>query len=154
MAVTITGERELALKFDQFPQQIHQQLEQRIAGFVASLQAKIEGAAPRKTGKLRSEIKGRVYSSQNRVAGYVSVYAPGAPGEYAKAATLEYGSDKTRKRTSRIALKLTTSRTRIASRISKPIHIQAYRYLRGPFDDQMSEFQTELEAMVAEAAAE
>lgn len=155
MAVTITGDRELALRFDKFPQEARGRIEERITSLIGRLQDRVEAAAPRKTGKLRSEIKARVYTSTNRVAGYVSVYAPGAPGEYAKAATLEYGSDKPRRAfASRAASRLASGRRRIVSRLSKPVHIEAFRYLRGPFEELTPEFQAELEAAISEVVAE
>lgn len=160
MAVILKGNRELELKFDQFPQQLHGRLEARITQLIDSLQARIEGArpvSPGKSRKLRSEVKSRVYSSQNRIAGYVSIYAPGNSGEYAKAAALEYGSNKPRRsfeRVGRMASLLTRGRRRIVSRLSKPVHLEAYRYMRGPFEDSMSEFQAALETEVNEAVAE
>ena len=155
MAVTITGERELALKFDRFPAEAHDALEQRITSIIESLQARIEGVTPHKTGKLRSEIRSRIYSSPKRIAGYVSVYAPGDANEYPKAATLEYGSDKPRRAfEKRAELALGRSKRRIVSRMSKPVHIVARRYLRGPLADMASEIQAQLEAALAEAAAE
>jgi hypothetical protein len=154
MAVIITGERELELKFDNFPREVHSALEERITAITENLRARVEAAAPRKTGLLRSEIKSRVYSSKNRIAGYVSVYAPGREGEYAKAATLEYGTDKPRHAVSRIMDRMGKSHRRIMDRISKPVHIEAYRYLRGPFADLMPEIQSDLESVVSQVTSE
>lgn len=153
----VKGERELAVRFETFPQDARQRIEQRINAFVDRLQGRIQGAAPYRTGRLRSEIKGRVYSTQTRVAGYVSVYAPGAPNEYPKAATLEYGSNKPRRAFERgggLVARLTGSRRRIVSRISKPVHIDALRYLRGPFDDLAPEFRAEIDAALNEVTTQ
>ena len=92
MTVTTRGERELALRFETFPARARQKIESRITSLIESLQSRAEAAAPRLTGALQSEITGRVYGEPNRIAGYVSVYAPGVPREYAKAATLETGA--------------------------------------------------------------
>lgn len=158
MPVVMRGDRELSARFDQFPENARKRLEERITGIVDSLEARIEGTAPRgKTGRLRSEIKSRVYSSPGRVAGYVSVYAPGVAGEYAKAATLEYGSDKPRRafaRSTSLTSRLTRSSRRIVSRISKPVHIEARHYLRGPFESSLDEYRTDLQAGLDDAVAD
>lgn len=154
MAVTITGAREVELKFDEFPREMHGKLLERITAVTENLRARIEAAAPNKTGRLKSEIKARIFSSQNRIAGYVSVYAPGIEGEYAKAATLEYGTDKPRRAFERIAGRFGKTRRRILDRISKPVHIEALRYIRGPFDEFTPEIQAELQSAVDEAVKE
>lgn len=154
---TITGEREVELKFDTFPQVIHSRLQQRITEIIETLQSNVEAArpvTPGKSGKLRSEVKARIYNSQNRIAGYVSIYAPGSDGEYAKAATLEYGSNKPRHAVERIVGRMGRTRRRILDRISKPVHIEAFRYLRGPFDAMAPGIQADLESVVSEAASE
>jgi hypothetical protein len=154
MTAIITGDRELEVKFDQFPQQIHGALLARITQVTETLQARVESAAPRKTGRLKSEVRARVYSSQNRIAGYVSIYAPGVAEEYAKAATLEYGTNKPRHAVERVKTLLGKSRRRILNRISKPVHISAMRYLRGPFDEVAPDIQADLQSVVNEVASE
>lgn len=160
MATTVStrGERELALRFDTLPARVHKKLEQRITALTDALQARIEAAAPYKTGKLRSEVTGRVYAGQSdRVAGYVSIYSPGDSKEYPKAATLEYGTDKPRRsfeRATKIDALFGRSRRRILSKVSRPVHIAAFAYLRGPFDSMRPEIQAALEEAIAEAAAE
>jgi hypothetical protein len=152
--VTSVGAREVELKFDTFPREIHGVLEERISAITETLRARAEAAAPRKTGRLRSEITARVFSSATRIAGYVSIYAPGIEGEYAKAATLEYGTDKPRHAVDRIQTRFGKTRRRILQRISKPVHIEAFRYLRGPFDELAPSIQADLQAAVDEVAEE
>ena len=153
VAIVTRGDKELGLRFDTFPAGLQSKLETRIRGLTQTLEERIEAATPKKTGLLRSEEKVNIYtgdSGSNRVAGYVSVYAPGRPGEYAKAATLEYGSNKTRKLRSRLA----GARRRLERRISRTPHIEAFRYLRGPFEAMRPEIEAALDETVAEAAAE
>lgn len=155
--VITRGDRELSLRFDAFPTQVHQRLVERITTLTESLQGRVEAAAPFKTGKLRSEIKPSLYGDQpTRVAGYVSIYAPGAQSEYAKAATLEYGSDKARRRFQKggIAARINGSKRRIVAKMTQPVRIQAFAYLRGPFDAMRPEIQAELEATLADVVAE
>lgn len=157
-AAVITGERELSLKFDTFPSRARQALEARITALTDALQARIEATAPVKTGKLRSEIADRVYADNpNRIAGRVSVYAPGAAGEYAKAATLEYGSNKPRrifKRGGGIAARVARGNRRIVERMSKPARIQAFRYLRNPLEEMRPEIEAELLQALSEVVDE
>jgi hypothetical protein len=159
MSVITRGDRELGLRFEKFPTQAHAKLEEHMRKLVDALQARVEAAAPRgKTGRLKTEIKGRVFAdSPSRVAGYVEVYAPGVPGEYAKAATLEYGTDKPRRvfeRTGGLLARVGAGRRRIVARVSKPVHIRAFRYLRGSIEGMRPEVEAELALALAEAAGE
>lgn len=151
-AVVLRGDTELSLRFDSFPQRARQRLEDRIASLTEALQARIEAAAPVRTGALRSEIKGRMYADNpNRVAGYVSVFAPGVASAYPKAATLEYGTSKPRRVYQRgVATRLGRANRRVIQRISKPARIQAFRYLRGPFEDMEQSMRDELNSVLAE----
>src|SRR5258708_1301555 len=162
MALITRGDHELALRFERFPTAAHAKLEGRMNKLVDRLQARAEAVAPQgKTGRLKSEIKGRGFAdSPTRIAGYVEVYAPGDPKkEYPKAATLEYGTDKPREIAERAAhggllARLRRSQQRLASRVSKPVHIRAFRYLRGSIEDLRPEAEAELAAGLAEAAQE
>lgn len=150
MPVVTRGASEISLRFDEFPSHLKDKIEARVRELTEMLDARVEAATPVKTGLLRSEIKLNVYSSPSRVAGYVSVFAPDRPGEYAKAATLEYGSNKTRKLADRMA----GPRKRLERRVSKPAHIEAFRYLRGPFESMRPEIEAALDETVVEAAVE
>lgn len=155
-AVVLRGGAELSLRFDTFPEKARQRLEDRIASLTEALQARIEGAAPQKTGALRSEIKSRMYADNpNRVAGYVSVYAPGVASAYAKAATLEYGTSKPRRIFKQgVSTRLGRANRRVVKRMSKPARIQAFRYLRGPFEDMEQTMRDELNSVLAELTDE
>jgi hypothetical protein len=152
MPVITRGEREISLRFDTFPSKLQGKLEQRIRALTEELEQRVEAATPVKTGLLRSEIKENVYTGEtsNRVAGYVSVFAGNIKNEYAKAATLEYGSNKVRKLSERLA----GPSKKLERRLFKAAHIEAFRYLRGPFEAMRPEIQAALEETVAEAAAE
>jgi hypothetical protein len=161
MPVITRGDKELALRFEQFPRVAHAKLAERMQNIVDGLQARARAAAPHKTGKLQSEITGRVFSDMpDRVAGYVTVFTPdpGPPGnEYAKAATLEYGTDKPRRvmGAARFSARLGRfAQRRLVARVSKPAHISAFRYLRGPLEDMREEIDAELAAAIAEATQE
>lgn len=151
--VVTRGDRETSLRFDRFPSKLTARLEEKIRELTELLDERIEAVTPKKTGLLRSEITPKVYTGDNgdRVAGYVSVFAAsGRTQEYAKAATLEYGSNKTRK----LAARLARPTKRLEKRMAKRAHIEAFRYLRGPFEEMQPEIQAGLEETVAETVAE
>jgi hypothetical protein len=158
VTVITRGDREISLRFDNFPTRAKQKIEERITLLTEQLKARVQAAAPRRTGALQSEITARIYSNKaDRVAGYVSVFAPGQPSEYPKAATLEYGSSKPRRtfeKTSGIAARLGLAQRRIAGRISKPVQIEAFAYLRRPLEQMKPEIELGLNEALAEATAE
>jgi len=157
MSVRLDGDRELEARFDRFPAFARRQLAARIDQITEELEGRVEVAAPVRTGRLRSEIRGRTFTDNpERVAGYVAVFAPGIAGEYAKAATLEYGSNKARKIFERAGAlaRLGGQRRRVLARLTKPVHIAAFEYLRGPFAQMEPEIRAQLEEAIAQAAAQ
>jgi hypothetical protein len=155
--VITRGERELSLRFDTFPTRARAKLAERITVLTEQLQARIVAATPQgKTGRLRSEETSRILTDNpNRVAGYVQVYAPDLPTEYAKAATLEYGTNKPRKifeRTSGLLGRL--SRRRVVARVTRPVHIAPFRFLRQPLEEMKPEIELALDEAMAEVTAE
>jgi hypothetical protein len=156
-AVVTRGGQELVLQFQDFPEKARARLESRIHGLIDQLEGAVREAAPVRTGKLRSEITERIYSDQpSRIAGYVQVYAPGVAEAYPKAATLEYGTDKPRRIPDHggIFRRLGEGQKRIESRLTAAAHIEAFRYLRGPFEEMEGDFQTELQQALDELVAE
>jgi len=158
MAVITKGDRKLSLQFDTFPERARQKLKNRIESLVATLEGRSEQAAPYRTGALRSEIRSRTFADQpNRVAGYVSVYAPGNPKEYPKAATLEYGSNKVRRileRGTSLMDRLGRPKRRVIGHASKAAHIEAYMFLRKPLEEMRPEIEASLNEALAEVTAE
>jgi hypothetical protein len=148
------GGRAFTLRLDQFPKDLHDELRARMQGVTEQLEAKARGLAPYKTGTLRSEITGRTFSDvETRVASYTNVFAPNPPpgkNEYAKAATLEYGSDKARK----INAKSVSNIGRITEKAkSRAAHIEAFLYLRGALDEIQAQAIPEIQAAVDAAVA-
>lgn len=157
MGVITRGDLEVSLRMETFPARARKRIEDKVADLTERLEAAAQAAAPRRTGRLRTEIVPRVYSDNpNRVAGYVSVYAPDRPKEYAKAATLEYGADSPRRIPDHggVFRKLHRNQKRIESRLTKSAHIEAFRYLRGPLEALRSEVAIELGEAITEADEE
>jgi len=158
--ITETGAREIGARLENFTPSLHARLTERIEAATAELWESVEEVVPHLTGRLASEIASRLFSgARNRVAGYVSVYAPnpGPHNEYAKAATLEYGSNKpraVRDETHGIITRLAGSSRRIRARMSSPVNLAARRYLRGPLEELRGPIMVSLEEAVDETVAE
>ena len=154
MSVTVSGARDLEVRLESFPEKVHRRLEEvigRLTGEIESQAQELAPVGPPTPGRLRSEIMPRLFADvPTRVAGYVSVYATD-PKEYPKAGALEYGIDGMRKLAERASL----SERRIAARIaSVPVHMRAFRYLRGALDEYRGEAEEAIAEALAEAAGE
>lgn len=153
IGAVITGDRDVELLLDALPHDIHEALKERISGITADLYARVEGAVPRKTGKLASEISSSVRDSEDRITGTVSVSA-----EFAKAAALEYGSHRT-VTVSPHAERLGHVWGRLASLIvevpefSRRTNIDPHRFLRGPKAEMEAEIAADLQAAVDQVVA-
>lgn len=132
------------------PGRLRRRLTRRITELTKELQAEVIAAAPMRTGRLRSEIKARVFSDRKHVGGYVSVYAPGVKGEYVKAGALEYGRHAY-PGTRRL---IHGKNRRAKARLSKGNRINAFRYLRGPLSRMHDEALAAISEAVTEATAE
>src|SRR4029077_5776429 len=92
------------------------------------------------------------------VAGYVQIRGGAGEGNfnpYAKAATLEYGTDKARRVAERASQGLLArvggGKKRLVARANaKAVHIKAFRYLRDPLEEMRPEIEAELAAALAE----
>lgn len=134
IGIEIDGERRVGLKFDEFPRQAHDGLLKRITKLTDRLESLILGRIPRRSGKLRSEVRKKVYDDKNRISGRVDIRA-----EFAKAAALEYGarrSTKVREHPQKLdhfwAKKLERPTDVIVSAYSRTPNIKESRFLRGP----------------------
>lgn len=147
----VTGGREIASRLDALPRRLRKRLKVRITELTEQLKVEVVAAAPVRTGRLRSQITSRIYADDNRrVAGYVSVYAPGVKDAYVKAGALEYGRHAY-PGTSRLIL---GNNRRMKARLSKGNRIGAFRYLRGPLAEMRDVALAAIEQTVAEVTAE
>lgn len=143
----------LELRFDQFPDELHGALEERIAGLMDTLWGRIETVVPHRTGLLASEIGARTFADQpDRIAGYVSVRGAADAHEYEKAGALEYGW-WARRLEGGIMQRIYGNNRRMKARMEGATHINAFRYLRGPFEEMRPEIEAALEETIAEQAA-
>lgn len=94
LGISISTDRRVAVKFDEFPHQAHDNLLEAITGMTDRLRGMVEGYVPKRTGRLASEITSRVVDAPNHITGYVGV-SNGNANDFAKAAALEYGAHGT-----------------------------------------------------------
>lgn len=87
----IKGDRQVGLRFDQFPAQIYDDLRGAIDELSQELFALVQAETPELTGMLRSEEMVRVFSDPDKITGSVAVVAPNQQ-DARKAGALEYGS--------------------------------------------------------------
>jgi|SRR5579872_4021381 len=86
IGVVITGDRQVALEFDEFPERLRVALRDRISGLTDLLYERIWALAPVKSGRLRSLLRKEVFDDRDKITGRVSVSS-----EFVKAASVEYG---------------------------------------------------------------
>lgn len=148
----VKGAASLAVKFDQFPREAHDNITRRFVGLIDRMETLSTRLVPKLMRRLMGEITGRVFSdSPDRVAGYLNVFDIGVSdpkhNEYAKAATLEYGTSKVRQLEERA--NLFNKRIKVRA-MARPVRIIPHRYLRDPFEEVSPQVYSEIEAALQE----
>lgn len=158
LGLELTGDREVTLRFETFPQAVHARLLAAMQQIEQRLQAAVIAAQPSRSGALRSMTGGRVYDHGNRIAAVVGVRA-NTPNEAKKAAALEYGSRgmAVTVRTHTASLDHLWARAIAPIRVTVPDHhrvpnIRAQRFLRGPLDAMAPSILQDLAQAVDDAA--
>jgi hypothetical protein len=154
IAVTVTRDREVGLRLDRFPKEVHDRLLARIRGLTDTLRAEIVARAPKgKTGELADSIDTRVTDSESRIRGTVFVDA-----NFGKAGAIEYGAHGTAKvaaheerRTNFFGRVGAVSQVDIGAH-SRQLNIAAHRYMRGPLAADSADIEQSLHQALNEAA--
>lgn len=154
IGVVITGDRQVAIKFDQFPIALHDPLKATITSLTGALAANIRAAAPDKTGKLRSEIQDTVFDDgADRIVGFISV-----SGDFAKAGALEYGAHRATRVSAHTAKldhvwskRLNAPLTVLIQSYSRRQNVTATRFERGPTQAMSADIAAALEETVNQA---
>jgi hypothetical protein len=162
LGFTISGELRVARRFEEFPKALHDGYVATIGALTARLKGAILAAVPRRTGKLAGEIESTLYDNGDKgVRGRVAV-----TGDFAKAATLEYGSHKTvmvnlgsagargRQGHIKITAALMRQSDKIGAAFERHMNIDARRFLRGPRAELEAEIEASLAAVVTRAIAD
>jgi hypothetical protein len=160
IGVFITGDREIAQKFDEFPQQVRGQLRAVIAEKIEELAGRERALVPVKTGRLRSQIRSRVIEKPEAIIG--QVYFDGAKGsqDFAKAGALEYGgsgkSFKVRGHEAQLGHvfgRAAQLRVQIAAH-TRVLNISAKRFVRDPVEAMKADIEAALAGAVEQASGE
>jgi hypothetical protein len=153
ISVIVTGDREVGLRFEQFPQELHEQLKAAIEGLTGELADRVRAAVPRKTGKLASLIVERITDRPEKIVGSVFI-----SGDFAKAAALEYGAHhSTKVRAHTMRLDHAWGRAMLSPEVvdvaaySRVPNIAERRFLRGPELAMEAQITAELEGVVNKA---
>lgn len=143
--VDIAGDRQVGLRFEEFPDALHAELLALIGGQLGpELETLVEAATPDRTGRLRGEEGLRVFDDPQSIKAQVSVTA-----EFAKAAALEYGAHRsTNVKAHSMRLDHAWSR-----RFNAPLSVLVSAYTRTPDIDEVDFLRGPLAAMAPEAIA-
>jgi hypothetical protein len=159
--IELSGERQVGLRFDEFPTQLYTDFQKEIAALGEELLDRVEAATPELTGRLRGEERLRVFSDPNRITAYVDIAGEKGSQDFAKAAALEYGAHKATKvkaHTMRLdhvwAEKLNEPMTVLVADYSRTPDIDEVAFERGPLASMQSEAVARLNAVVARATAQ
>lgn len=160
--IDITGDRQVGLRFDQFPDVLYDDLRVEVDSLSTELFALIEAATPSRLGTLRGQERLRLFTDKTRITGYVDV--AGAPGsqDFAKAGALEYGtrgkSNKVVSHSMRLdhfwADKLKDPITVVTKAFDRTPNIEEHAFERGPLEAMAPQILSRLNAVVAAAVAE
>jgi hypothetical protein len=157
--ISLTGDRQVGLRFEEFPDVLYEDLRQAITALADELFARVVAATPSKTGELRSQERVRVFADENRIAGYVDI-GDGTINDLRKAGALEYGAHKetsvkshSRKLDHVFDRALSAPMDVIVEAYTRTPNIAATRFERGPLAAMQSEIITKLNAVVEKAVA-
>lgn len=155
IAAVITGDRQLAVKLDEFPKSLHDPLRQMIARAIASLAGRVRATMPVKTGRALGEVESSVADKGQKIVGYV-----GVSGDFAKIGALEYGAHRATKVAAHSALLGHVWRNRLEAPLKVMVaaytrrpNIEAYKMFRGASEGLREQITAEIEHVVNNAAA-
>jgi len=160
LKIDITGARQAGLRFDEFPQQLYDDLSAEIDALGHELYKRIVAALPDKhaTGRLASQIKFVLYTDPNSIKGRISLGSSDA-NDFKKTATLEYGSQgkviTLHRRFSLIdkfARMFSRSDKRLKENWTRPTNVPAFRFERDPTAELQPEILARLNAVVENLA--
>lgn len=137
VGLEITTSRNIALRFEEFPQKARERLGEVITSATSRLQALVRNSVPKRTGRLEMEINSRVNEYDNGIVGIVYVKGKNR-NDFAKAAALEYGahgSAQVKSHEARLdhyfSRHVDMLQVMVGSH-SRKLNIKAHDYLRGP----------------------
>ena len=156
--IAVTGDRQVGLRFEEFPDALYVALRQEVDALSIELLARIEAATPSRTGKLRSQERLRLFTDENRITGYIDIAGAKGSQDFAKASALEYGAHKATQVAAHAmkldhhwSLKLAAPETVLVAAYSRTPDITETAFERGPLDAMAPEIVARLNAVVEKA---
>ena len=157
--INITGDSQVGVRFEEFPDVLYDELRVEIDALSSELFARIEAATPSKTGELRRNERLRLFTDANRITGYVDIAGKGSQ-DFAKAGALEYGAHR-KTNVSSHSMKLDHA---WSNKLSEPMdvivdaydrtpNIAEHAYERGPLAAMRPEIISRINAVVDKAVA-
>jgi hypothetical protein len=159
--IDVEGDRQVGLRFDEFPDVLYQDLKQEIDALSNELFTRVRAATPVDKGDLLSKERLRLFTDKDRITGYIDVESSEASYDFAKAGALEYGAHgpaKVASHSMRLdhfwADRLTKPITVAVEAYQRPTNIAEHRFERGPLEDMRPEILSRLNAVVEKAVGE
>lgn len=157
--VDVTGARDVGVRLDAFPDGLYEDLRNEIDSLAHELEELVIAATPEKTGKLRSEVRMRLFADKSRISGRVDIAASGT--EAAKAGALEYGAHRaTSVRAHQMRLdhawgeKLAEPITVLVAAYNRTPDVAERAFERGPLAEMQPEILARLNALVEQDVAQ
>jgi hypothetical protein len=156
--IDLDGERMVGLRFEEFPDDLHDALLGEINAISNELFARVQAATPSKTGELRSQERLRIFDQEERIRGYISIAGGSNSGAYAKAGALEYGSKgkpvDVRSHTKRLdhfwENRLRAPINVLVEAYSRTPNIAERNFMRGPLDAMAPEILSRLNRVITQ----
>ena len=160
--IDIDGDRQSGLRFEEFPDHLHDDLRAEIDALSHELLARIEAAVPSKTGTLRSQVRLRMFDQDDRIRGYIDIQGRSGQTDYAKAGALEYVSKGKPSKVSAHRMKLdhywehrlAAPTTVLVDAYERTPNIAEHSFMRGPLAAMRPEILQRLTGVVERAVAD
>jgi len=158
--INITGDRQAGLKFEEFPDDLYEDLHREIDALTHELLGLVQAATPSHTGRLRSQERARIFTDKNRITGYIDVAGEKGSQDFAKAGAIEYGAHRKTK-VSEHSMKLdhawgqmlNAPITVIVAAYERTPNIAAHAFERGPLAVMQPQILGRLNDAVSQAVA-
>ena len=144
--IGLTGDRQVGLRFEEFPDALYDALRQEIDSLTTELFARVVAATPSKTGGLRSKERVWIFTDKTRITGYVDVH--GTVADIKKAAALEYGAHKPVHVSA-----YSRPDGAIVDAYTRPNNVMERAFERGPLGAMAGQVNARLNAVVEQAVA-
>lgn len=157
--IDIAGDRQVGLRFDEFPDALYEDLRQEIDGITVELFAMIQALTPERTGALRSQERLRLFQDKTRITGYIDI-AGSVGNDFAKAGALEWGAHRPAKVSAHQmrldhywATKLNEPEMVVVDAYTRSTNVMEHAFERGPLAEMTPQILARLNAVVEKSVA-